>query len=252
MITTIISILGIVTCGFAEERVQRMQIPESRVVPVLTHPATTTTVLFPFQLEGYEGIGFSSNPNDGGDYYLNVIKERGIITLSPWELPVPPRNLQIYSGEELVTLLVIPVQDPSQSLFQLRLVEPEKETAVVVPVKEDVPEENIRENEWWEWGALRFSLNKVSASREKRQTTLHLQVRNLSSQAVEINPNEVRVQVQGRVWNAVTVESSVILPGETVPCLITLPVGPADIAVDATFLVIPGYHHVADKKGGES
>lgn len=121
MITGMLSIICAVTLGFADERVQRMTVPDSHVVPVLVHPQTTTTVLFPYPITGYEGIGFSADANHEADYYLSVLPSKGIVTIGVWHSPVPPRNIQIHGRDELVTLLVIPVQEADKSIFQLHL-----------------------------------------------------------------------------------------------------------------------------------
>jgi hypothetical protein len=202
--------LLLVMFGLGSERVQTFPIPESRVVPVLVHPLSTTTVVFPDALQGVEGIGFSGSPEGGGDYYLNMIPHKGAISLSVWKLPVPPRNLQVYMGDTLVTLLVIPVEDPSASLFQLHLLK-SPTRAIGLHILEHVHESRDKhsadsnektsssESVWWKWGQLEFSILEQHIDKESGRMCIHMMVVNNGEKGVVLDPRQVKAKVNDSV-----------------------------------------------------
>ncbi len=192
--------------GLGSERVQTFPIPENRVVPVLVHPLSTTTVVFPDALHGVEGIGFSSASEDGGDYYLNMIPQKGVVSLSAWKLPVPPRNLQVYMGDTLITLLVIPVEDPSASLFQLHLLK-SPVTAHTHLQHEDKrvshnrisagtgDGDSAKDQVWWKWGQLEFYIVEQRVDGRDGTMCIQLMIINGADRKVFLNPQQVKVKV---------------------------------------------------------
>lgn len=262
MTAGIISLMSFFLIGFGEDRVQRIEIPQSGVVPVLVHPLTTTTVLFPYPITGYEGIGFSSSPDQGGDYYLNVVQSRGLVSLGVWNAPSPPRNLQIYGENGVITLLAIPVPDADKSVFQLHLYQPEKNVDSITEeeksldsLEHSLKEENSaaeigeeknkdsqkREGDVWDWQELRFSIEEVEGLRSINQTRLRLHVTNRSRHVLRINPSQVRVLAGEKLWKADRVQELALAEGESGDCEVWFPFGPQEVPVDSVYRIMLGY-----------
>lgn len=261
--------MSILCLGFGEDRVQRIEIPESGVVPVLVHPLTTTTVLFPYPITGYEGMGFSGSLEQGGDYYLNVVQSKGLVSLGVWQSPSPPRNLQIYHESGIVTLLAIPTPEAEKSVFQLHLYQAEQNVAERTDTRHnsltdeekrqeapafrqdhDSVEKNPverkkeiqqRKRDVWDWQELRFSIVEVEGSHATGQTRLRLQVTNRSRHTLRINPSQVRVLVEEKLWKADRVQDLVLTEGESGYCDLWFPFGPQEVSTDSIYRIMLGY-----------
>lgn len=92
---------------------------------IYSHPARTTTLQFPYPIEGVDGMGFVFDPvTQAGEYMISHTAGSTFLSIVPIDGNAPPRNLNIIVNGMVIAVAPAITASPTDAYSVVRFIDP--------------------------------------------------------------------------------------------------------------------------------